>query len=130
MNVKKYWLAWLYAFVLCAVLGFLPPSTGFVKFLFVVLAAAFFVPAFLLLWKGDKKTHRQVLTVAAVSLTVTVVLIVLNFASVLMPKAWGTALYWLLVVFSSPMICGQYWVLSLFGWACLLFAAIAKIRQR
>lgn len=130
MNVKKLWFAWLYCFILCAVLGFFPEPSGFFKFMFVVVAVGFFVPPFLLLKHGQKKTHRLVLTASAVSLTVTVVLIILNFTSVLMPKLWGSIFYWMLVVFSTPMICGQYWVLSLFGWAFLMFSAISVVRTK
>jgi hypothetical protein len=39
-------------------------------------------------------------------------------------------LYALLVIISSPMICGQYWVLSLFGWSWLMFDCISKLRRK
>ena len=32
----------------------------------------------------------------------------------------------LLNVVSAPMFCSEYWVLSLFGWACLLSASFVK----
>lgn len=129
MKTKNLWLSWLYCFILCAVLGFIPEPTGFFKFLFVVAAIGFFVPGFLLLKYGQRKDCRLVLTAAAVSLTVTPTLIILNFASALMPRIWGNVFYVLLVIFSSPMICAQYWALSLFGWACLLFSAISAVRS-
>lgn len=129
MKTKNLWLSWLYCFILCAVLGFIPEPTGFFKFLFVVVAIGFFVPGFLLLKYGQRKDCRLVLTAAAVSLTVTLTLIILNFASALMPRIWGSVFYVLLVIFSTPMICAQYWALSLFGWACLLFSAISAVRS-
>lgn len=129
MKTKNLWLSWLYCFILCTVLGFIPEPTGFFKFLFVVAAIGFFVPGFLLLKYGQRKDCRLVLTAAAVSLTVTLTLIILNFASALMPRIWGSVFYVLLVIFSSPMICAQYWALSLFGWACLLFSAISAVRS-
>ena len=129
MKTKNLWLSWLYCFILCTVLGFIPEPTGFFKFLFVVAAIGFFVPGFLLLKYGQRKDCRLVLTAAAVSLTVTPTLIILNFASALMPRIWGSVFYVLLVIFSSPMICAQYWALSLFGWACLLFSAISAVRS-
>lgn len=130
MKMKTLWLSWLYCFILCTVLGFIPEPAGFFKFLFVVAAIGFFVPGFLLLKYGERREHRLVLIAAAVSLTVTLVLIILNFASVLMPQVWGSVLYVMLVIFSTPMICARYWVLSLFGWACLLFTAVGALRKK
>ena len=129
MKTKNLWLSWLYCYVLCTVLGFIPNPTGFFKFLFVVAAIGFFVPGFLLLKSGQRKDQKLVLTAAAVSLGLTVLLIILNFASALLPRVWGTVMYAFLVIFSTPMICAQYWVLSLFGWACVLFAAISALKK-
>lgn len=130
MKTKTLWLSWLYGFILCAALGFIPEPVGFFQFLFVVAAVGFFVPGFLLIKHGQRKDHRLVVTAAAVSLTVTLLLIILNFASVLMTRAWGAVLYGMLVIFSTPMVCGQYWVLSLFGWACLLFTGISALSKK
>ena len=129
MKTKTLWFSWLYCFILCTVLGFIPEPTGFFKFLFILAAIGFFVPGFLLLKHGSAEDFRCVLTAAVISLVLTMVLIILNFASVLMPRVWGSILYIVLVIFSTPMICGQYWALSLFGWACLLFAAISALRR-
>lgn len=124
MKPKNLWLSWLYIGILCIVLGFIPQPDGFVKFLLVVAAIGFFVPPAMLLAGKDTKTAKQITGLAAISLTVTMVLICLNFLSVLMSGFWGNVLHILLVILSCPMICGQYWVLSLLGWASLLFAGI------
>lgn len=129
MKLKTLWLSWLYLFVLCAVLGFLPQPDGFVKFLLITAAVGFFVPGGLLLKHGEKKTQRQVLTVAAVSLGVTTVLICLNFLSVTMSPVWGNVLHVLLGILGCPMLCGQYWVISLFGWALLLTLSLSRLRK-
>jgi hypothetical protein len=63
-------------------------------------------------------------------LVLTVGLILLNFASVLLSKAWGLVLYYMLVIFASPLICGQYWVLTLFFWACLMIYSISLLKKR
>jgi len=134
MKMKPIWLSWLYMFILCAVLGFIPEPTGFFKFLFALAAAAFFVPGFVLLAKADHrddlKTIRIIRNIAIAALVLAVGLIMLNFASALMSKAWGIVLYYMMVVLASPLVCGQYWVLTLFGWACLMFYAISLLKKR
>ena len=39
-------------------------------------------------------------------------------------------LHILLIIVSTPMVCGQYWVLGLFGWACLLFATFVNLPDK
>ena len=63
------------------------------------------------------------------SLSATLVLLVANFFSVLASEAVGNVLYAVLVVLSSPMVCSQYWVLSMFAWACLLMATFLKPKK-
>ena len=134
MKMKSIWLCWLSMFILCAVLGFIPEPTGFFKFLFVVAAVAFFVPGFVLLTKADHrdelKTIRIVRNLSMGALALSVAMILLNFASVLLSKDWGTVLYYMMVVLASPLVCGQYWVLTLFLWACLMFYAISLLKKR
>lgn len=134
MKMKPIWLSWLYMFILCAVLGFIPEPTGFFKFLFVLAAVVFFVPGFALLVKADHRedvrTIRIVRNSSIGALALAVLLILLNFASALMSAVWGKVFYYLLVVLCSPLVCGQYWVLTLFGWACLMVYAISLLRKR
>ena len=59
MKTKTLWLSWLYMFILCAVLGFIPEPGGFFKFLLVAAAAAFFVPGFVLLTKADHRSELK-----------------------------------------------------------------------
>ena len=134
MKMKTIWLSWLYLFILCAVLGFIPEPTGFFKFLLVVVAAGFFVPGFVLLVKADHrddvKTIRIIRNIALAALTLAVLLIILYFMSVLLSEAWGLVLYVMLVIFASPLVCGQYWVLTLFGWACLMMYSLFLLKKR
>ena len=125
MKTKRLWLRWLYMFILCAALGFVPqPSQFIVKALLVIAAVCFFIPGVLLLSKGHTKTTKQVMAVSAVALVLTTVLVIFNFASVLLPDAWGTAAHIVMGILTTPMLCGQYWILSLFGWAILLSAGM------
>ena len=67
----------------------------------------------------------MVRNLSAISLGVTLFLLVLNFLSGKASDAMGEFLYGLLTMLSAPMVCSQYWLLSLFLWACLLMTAIS-----
>lgn len=134
MKMKSLWLSWLYLFILCAVLGFIPEPTGIFKVLMALIAACFFFPGFVLLVKADHRDDEKILrlvrNIAIAALFTATVLIMLNFLSATMTKAWGDVLYVMLVIFASPMVCGQYWALSLFGWACLMVYSISLLQKR
>lgn len=129
MRNKTLYAAWAVLFALCAGLGFIPEPQGFGKAVLVILSLAFFVPPFLLLRQGSRNTRVLVRNLSALSLGLTLALLVLNFLSVQLPVAVGDMLYGMLVMVSSPMVCSQFWALSLFLWACLLFTAVSKLKQ-
>lgn len=124
--------AWGVLFVLCAVLGFVREPQGLDRILAIACAVLFFLPGALLLTDAahtaDARTAKLVLALSAGSLTVTLVLIVGNLMSVLWPESVGNVLHGLLAVLSTPMFCGQYWVLSLLLWACLLSGSVVVLR--
>ena len=60
------------------------------------------------------------------SLGITLVLLVVNFLSVLGPSWLGAALNALLTILAAPMIASGYWALSIFLWAFLFIAAAKK----
>lgn len=124
------WWLWACMYVICVWLGMLGRPGGVGGALYTVASLAFFVPGGLLLYwglrDGDRKQVKAVRILAAVSLSVTLVTLVLNFVSVLFSQAVGDALYIVLVVVSSPMISSGYWVVSMFLWACLLTASFLK----
>lgn len=130
MKTKRLWMAWLYLFALCAALGFIPQPYGLMKALLIILAVCFFIPGGLLLMRGDKKTIKRIMLLSGISLVLTMCLIILNFASALMPEIWGTVFYIMLGILSTPILCGQYWILSLFGWACLLAGGMFKLLEK
>ena len=133
--MKKTYLftLWGALFVLCAALGFIPSPGAALKILLTLLSVAFFLPGALLLRHAalnkDQNTAMLVRNLAAASLLLTLVLIIGNFFSVLGSARLGSILYTLLIIVSSPMICSQYWVLSLFLWACLMIGAMQILRQ-
>ena len=133
MKCNKYILAaiWAGMFILCAVLGFLPPQEGANRYLLAGFAVLFFLPPGLMVWqakkKSDRKTLRLVRRISLICLGLTTVTLVGNFLSVLAStELVGTLLHWLLALVSVPMLCSNAWILSLFGWACLLFASGKK----
>ena len=62
----------------------------------------------------------------ALSLGLTLLLLIVNFMTALSSEFLGTVVYGILTVVSAPMICSGYWVLSLFLWACLLMVSLKK----
>ena len=134
MSNKTLYYIWGGLFILCALLGFIPAPTGLVKVLMVLCSLVFFVPGSVLLYlskqEGDLRTIRVVRNLSLISLIVTLVLLVLNFLSGKATDAVGDFLYGLLVMLSAPMVCSQYWFLSLFLWACLLMTAISLGKKR
>ncbi|MBQ7331221.1 MAG: hypothetical protein IJW94_05480 [Oscillospiraceae bacterium] len=133
MKIKTLSILWADMFLLCAGLGFIPNPQGVGYGLLVVAALAFFVPPALILVKAkqanDKKPIRVVRNLSIAWLSATLIFLVANFASIGASAAMGTALYYMLIVISSPMICGQIWVLSLFLWACLLMASLHLLKK-
>ena len=133
MNTTSYYTLWAGFFILCAGLGFIPEPAGFGKFCLVCLSIGFFVPPACLLKfaekRGDRMHIRIVRNLAFASLALTVVLILANFLCFMAPEWVGNMLYVLLCIVSTPMICSQYWVLGLFGWACVLFGAQSLLKK-
>jgi hypothetical protein len=125
---------WAAGFALCAGLGFLPEPEGVLAAVMTLLSVAFFVPPFVLLYQADKNGDASCIALirnlAALSLLVTAVVLVLNFVSVMGGEFLGNVLYYLLVIVSSPMICCRYWALSLFLWACLLTWSRKLLKKR
>ena len=131
MKTKHWYILWGCLYILCAFLGFIPEAAGFGKFLLILAAAAFFVPGWVLLYfthkTGEMNHARNVRTLSLISLGLTLLLLILNFASGHASVAAGSMLYTLLVLFSAPMYCSQYWIASLFLWACLLMTSLSLL---
>lgn len=133
MKTKHWYILWGCLYILCAFLGFIPEATGFGKFMLVLAAVAFFVPGWVLLYfahsQGDLAQARLVRTLSLISLGATMLFLILNFASGHASEAVGSMLYVLLALFSAPMYCSQYWIASLFLWACLLMTSLSILMK-
>lgn len=131
MKDRKLFLYWLYLYILCAALGFIPsPRSPLVAAALALLTVGFFVPPGLILYRAiqrdDLRQLKLVALLSAASLTLTLVLFIANTLTVLAPAnlLLGNILNTLLLLFSAPMMCAPYQAIGIFGWACLLFVVI------
>jgi len=120
-------LIWGGLYIACVLFGFLPEPAGALKAFMVLLSLGFFIPPVLLLRSGNARLVRNI---SIGSLVITLVFIIANFMTYDSSKTVGNVLYGFLNVVSAPMICSQYWIVSLFLWACLMVASISKLKKR
>ena len=124
MSNKKLYILWGALAVLCIAMSFIEEVDSGLAALMFLLAAAFFVPPAMLLYRGIKKKDAFTVGVirwtSLVSLALTFLLLLLNFLSVGASRLTGDVLYVLLTLVSVPMVCSQFWALSMFVWACMM----------
>ena len=122
--------AWLCLYILCVGLGTVETVEGIGKVFFVLTSLIFFLPGIFLLILGhrenNKKTLHRVRIISICSLSLTVIVFCLNIAAAANGQTMGSFLHDLLNLVSAPMFCAQYWIISLFGWACLLWGSFMK----
>ena len=124
---------WGVLFTVCCGLGFVTQPGAGLKVLMIALGLVFFAPPVILLSRAQKvrdlPTAALVRNLSALSLGLTLVLLVANVLSLLGGKALGNMLNAILAIVSVPMFCGQIWILSLFCWAFLMIAANKLVKQ-
>lgn len=130
MNQKKLYITWGALFALCAGFGFIQEPEGLLKAIMVLLAAGFFVVPGILVWKGERRDAQLVRDLSIGSLGLTLVALLVNFLSVQSSQVVGDVMYGILVIVSSPMVCSQYWVVSMFCWAFLMIWAVTKLKNK
>ena len=126
MRNKNLYYVWLGLYILTAALGFFSQPGEFLKAVMILASLAFFVPGFLLLRRGERANVRRI---SLGWLVLTLALLLINIGSATASDAYGKLVHGLLVICSAPMVCGQYWVVSLFLWACLFFASLEKKKK-
>lgn len=133
MNKKILTVLWAGLFIVCAGLGFIPEPEGAVRIVLTVLSLVFFLPPALLLYdagnKRDKSVVQLIRNLAVLSLGLTLVMLILNFLTVLSSQALGQILHYVLTIVSAPMICSGHWAMSLFLWSCLLTASLKQLKK-
>ena len=124
---------WLCLYILCVGLGTVETVEGVGKVLFILTGLIFFLPGVYLLWLGyvqkDKKILLGVRICAICSLSLTVIAFCANVIAVGADSAVGSTLNEVLNLVSAPMFCMQYWIVSIFLWACLLSASLQKPKK-
>lgn len=124
---------WGILYIICAGLGFIPEPEGGVRVLLLVISLMFFVPPAMVLRDavrcGDKKNIRLIRLLSAASLGITLLLMILSILTAVASEAVGSLMHVLLVVFSTPMFCSNFWALSLFLWAALLTASFTAKKK-
>ena len=92
------------------------------------------MPPAVIVWRGwqdkDLEALRLVRNLAIGSLAVTVAALLGNFFTLAAPQWVGDLLYAVLVMVSSPMICGQFWIMSLLLWAALMWTCILLLGKK
>lgn len=134
MKNNTLYAIWGGLYILCAGLGFIPSPGGALRVVMILLSLVFFLPGAVLLYRSgknkDKKTARRIRGLSLISLGLTLVALVLNFLSAGMSEGMGDLLYGLLIIISSPMVCSQYWFMSMFFWACLLMVSLSQLQKK
>lgn len=136
--MMKKWILygiWICLYASCAVSGFLVADpSGQQQWALLVLSLLFFVPPALLLVDAyrfkEQKTLLLLRWISGLSLALTLVFLVINVVSALGSEALGTAMYYILVLVSVPMICSQRWFFILFLWACVFFATLGQKKKK
>ena len=125
---------WGGLFALCAGLGFVPEPEGALRFLLTAASLAFFLPPAALLYRAGKMrdvhTLKLIRNLSALSLGLTLILLIGNFLTAFSSEALGTMVHCVLVIVSSPMICSGHWAMSLFLWACLLMVSLSQLKKK
>ena len=123
---RMLYIVWLCLYVLCVGLSTIAPyAEGFGLVIMILTELLFFVPGIWLLVMGLKDRNRKMLLrlrlVTIASLVLTLVALVVYF------KIGSQALYEVLAIVTAPMLCSQYWALSLFCWAALMMATVPGV---
>lgn len=134
MKKSTLYIIWAGLFIICAGLGFIPNPTGAGRVLLTLLSVAFFIPPAVLLYRADQEKDNNTLQLirnfSALSLLLTMVLLIVNLLSAFRSEWLGNVVHAVLVMVSSPMVCSGYWALSLFLWACLLVVSLKLLKKK
>ena len=134
MRNRFLYIAWGVMYAICAGLGFIPNPQGAASGLMVFFCLVFFLPPAILLYRavkaGDMKAISRFRTISLTWLIVTTCAICVNILSVTSTLLVGRVVYYILILVTAPMICGQSWILSIFLWALLLTISWKHLRKK
>ena len=126
------YIVWLCLYIICVGLGAaVPEAEGFGKVAMILTALIFFIPGITLLVMGLRNKDRKVLfrlrLVTILSLVLTMGALIGTMMTAAADSSAAAVMADLLTLVSAPMVCGQYWALSLFCWAALMMATIPGV---
>ena len=134
MTNKRLGLICFFYYFACITLAFLPNPEGALYGLCVLVGLGFFIPGGILLYRAAKKRDKKLLTilrnVSFSVLVLTVTLLLLNFASVILPEGVGDFLYVLLVLAAAPMVCCRVWILAILAWSVILSISMHSLKKK
>ena len=134
MSNRFLYIAWGVMYAICAGLGFIPNPQGVATGLLVFFSLVFFLPPAILLYRAIKADNKRAISrLRAISLTwliVTTCAICVNIMSVASTLLVGRVVYYILILVTAPMICGQSWILSIFLWALLLTISWKHLKKK
>lgn len=134
MKKTLLYIIWGCMAALCVGLGTLEATELLMQIPLTVLAVMFFVPGGILLYDAvtehDRKEVLRIRWICILSLSLTLVAMIAFMLTAAVGAAAADILYDILILVSCPMICGQYWLISLFLWSCLLSATFLKKDQK
>ena len=134
--MKKYKVSvtygiWIAMYIVAVLLSLINHAQGVGLVLIQVYSVAFFIPGAVLavgaLKARDKGQLKRLRMISALSLGLTLVLLVVNFLSVGGSAQLGRILNSFLILVSAPMLISYNWAISLFLWACLLMVTIPGV---
>ena len=133
MKKSTLYYIWLGAFWVCFGLSLIAAPSKPLQTVMTIFSVAFFVPPAWLMVQAkmeeDHKTVKLLRKIAILSLSVTVLMFIINIMSMAWSEAFGNFLYYALTFVSVPMVCSGHYALSLFLWACLLYGSFVKYQK-
>ena len=134
MKNSVLYILWAVLYVMCAIVSLAPlPGAAGAAFA-TVLSVLFFLPGAVLFYRGIRRKNRRLLRtvriISIVSLSLTLVLLVANFLSVLGSEVLGNVLFLLLTLVSVPMVSIGHWAAGMFLWASLMMSTLLLRKRR
>ena len=128
MKNKPMFVIWILYYFTCVALACIPNPQGPLRGFILLVGLLFFVPGGILLARYCKAGHRKVLVffrnLSLISLSLSVVMFLVNVLSTALSETAGDVCQALLILVSVPMSCCEdAWILSLFGWSIYLSVA-------
>ena len=128
------YIIWLCMAILCIGLGTLEAEEPVLQISLAAIGIMFFAPPAILVYDAlesrDRKEVLRLRLISILSLSLTVLNLIAFFLTAAVGAKSADFLYDLLIALSCPMICCQYWFISLFLWGGLLSATFFKINRK